>query len=377
VGRSETTVVDAEGRVLRVRDKTGVDTVMAYDAQGNRQSVTAASGTPVESTVTYTYDRYGRLLSQNDPNHGVYTYTYDALGNKLSEQSPKMLAAGQVRTFTYDKLGRMISRSEPEGTTTWTYDHSGAGDLGIGKLRSESQGPDLREYTYASGTGGAHGRLTDIRTVIGGFTYLEEKAYDANGRLASETYPADTHVPTGFTVDYAYNGAGYLERVTSDGGMRAHYQLVDTNAQGRPIVEWLGDGSTTTQTYDGVSGRLTSQWAQNASTIQQFSYSYDPAGNMSSRNDDLHALGETFSYDNMDRLLSAQVTGQPAVQYAYDDAGSITQKSDIANSFDYLGMQPHAVTLLTMGTASASLTYDANGNLDGGTGSPSITWSSY
>lgn len=280
----------------------------------------------------------------------------------------------QSRTFAYDNLDRMTARTEPEGTTTWVYDNTTAGNLGKGRLHTESKGDFLRKYTYGAGN---YGRVTAIRTTIGGVVYDEGKAYDTNGNVASETYPASPGLPGGFVVEYAYNGLGYLERVQAPGGSQVYYQTVDTTASGQMLEEWMGDGSTITQTYEGVSGRITNQLSQTTATVQDFTYTYDASGNMLTRDDDLQSLTETFSYDDLDRLTSAQVTGQTAVQYAFDAAGSITQKSDVADTYDYLGAQKHAVTLVTLSGANRSLNYDANGNFASGTSEPTITWSSF
>nr|WP_008293174.1 Rhs family protein [Congregibacter litoralis] len=373
-GRSETQSTDAAGRVISVIDKDGTSMGIAYDAAGNRSSVTAAAGTAVASVVNYSYDRYGRMTQQDDPDHGVYSYSYDALGNKLTEISPEMAAAAQSRTFIYDLLSRVTSRTEPEGTAVWTYDHTALGDLGIGKVHSESQSGFSREYTYGAGH---FGRVTGISTTIGTSTYTETKTYDGNGMLASEKYPASLASPSGYTVEYAYNALGYLERVQSLGGTQVFYQTLDTNAAGRVTQEWLGDGSTVTQSFDGVSARVTSQLSQATSTIQQFSYSYDSAGNMLTRDDNLQSLSEAFTYDDLDRLTSAQVVGQTAVSYAFDAMGSITQKTDVADTYDYIAGPAHAVTLLTQGANVRSLSYDANGNFALGTNEPTMVWSSY
>jgi RHS repeat-associated protein len=374
--RTETTYADAAGRVIRVIARDGTELQLSYDAQGNRTRARAATGTAVQSDVDYSYDRYGRLLQQDDPDHGVYTYSYDALGQKLSEVSPMMAAAAppQSRTFTYDLLGRMTSRTEPEGTTTWDYDDTAGGSLGVGQLTRESQPGFVREFTYASA---GVGRLTGTTTLIGSTQYDQALSYDANGKLASETYPASAASPLGFVVEYSYNALGLLERVQNQGGSEVYYQTLATDAQGRKTSEWLGDGSTVIQSYAGTSGRITSQQSQGAATIQAFAYSYDAAGNMLTRSDNVQTLSETFTYDNLDRLTSAQVSGQAAVQYAFDAAGSITQKSDVADSYDYLMGPAHAVSLVTLGATMRAFTYDANGNFALGTGEPTILWSSY
>ena len=68
-------------------------TAFTYDAAGNRITVTNDHGGTLANSVSYTYDRLGRMLTQDDPDHGLYTYTYDALGQRLTEISPTMAAA--------------------------------------------------------------------------------------------------------------------------------------------------------------------------------------------------------------------------------------------------------------------------------------------
>lgn len=56
---------------------------LSCDPAGNRIQAANAVGTPSQNSVSYTHDRLGRMLTQNDPEHGIYTSTYDALGQKL------------------------------------------------------------------------------------------------------------------------------------------------------------------------------------------------------------------------------------------------------------------------------------------------------
>ena len=63
---------DVAGRTVRTVDKDGVHLVINYDAQGNRHTVTSASGTGVASTVTYEYARYGRMEKQIAGDHAEF-----------------------------------------------------------------------------------------------------------------------------------------------------------------------------------------------------------------------------------------------------------------------------------------------------------------
>ena len=366
---------NARGQVITVKDHVGTIMNIEYDQAGNRTKVINAVGLPLSSAVSYAYDRLGRLLEQDDPDHGVYTYTYDALGNKLTEQSPKMYIAGQHRTFAYDLLSRVTSRVEPEGTSTWTYDNNTDGNLGVGKLHKEALGDFERIYSYDSFD---YGRLTKTTTKIGTEIFVEKQAYDNDGKLLSITHPASTSSPSGFVVRHQYNLLGYLERVTDSSGGTVFYQMMEADALGRAAKEWFGDGSILEQSYDGASGRVTDQHTSNgAIDIQHFSYTYDGIGNMTSRADQVHSQSETFTFDNLDRLISTQVAGVSAKSMGYNAIGNISKKS-INDPYDYLNAGPHAVTSwTTSGTYSWNLNYDDNGNLAGGDWTPKITWATY
>jgi RHS repeat-associated protein len=373
--RTKTQTTNAAGQIIEVIDRMGTTMTFGYDPAGNRIQVTNAVGTAKQNSVTYSYDRLGRMLTQNDPDHGIYTYTYDALGQKLSEVSPKMAAASQSVTYQYDLLGRMTSRTEPEGTTTWTFDNIAGGNLGKGQLHSESSSGFSRTYAYAAGN---YGRLTGTSTVIDSITFNTAMTYNSNGQVATETYPASVTSPGGFQVAYTYNALGFQERVQAPGGAAVYYQMLTADAAGRTTSEWLGDGSTANQVYEAASSRVVDQHTTNGGTdIQHFDYTYDDAGNMISRGDVRQGLSEAFTFDNLDRLTSGLVAGGTTATYAFDVVGNITEKSDAGNPYLYTTSKVHAVTEITVGGTTKNLSYDSNGNLSTGDDVPTITWSSY
>jgi RHS repeat-associated protein len=80
-------------------------------------------------------------------------------------------------------------------------------------------------------------------------------------------------------------------------------------------------------------------------------------GDAHTQNNITHA----YTYDTLDRLLSATGTGtNPYNQsYTYDLIGNITYKSDVGNYSYTYGNQPHAVT----SAGNIALQYDNNGNM--------------
>ena len=130
--------------------------------------------------------------------------------------------------------------------------------------------------------------------------------------------------------------------------------------------------------YAAASSRITDQHTTNGATdIQHFGYTYDDAGNMTSRSDVRLGLSEAFTFDDLDRLTGGQVNSQTAATYAFDVVGNITEKSDAGNPFLYTSSAVHAVTEITVGATTQNLSYDPNGNLSTGDDVPTITWSSY
>jgi RHS repeat-associated protein len=364
-----TQLVNALGQVVWAQDKAGTQTLFIYDAAGNRRQVINDYSGELENSVAFTYDRLGRQLTQNDPDHGIYTRTYDALGQLKTEQSPKMSASAQKVEFSYDLLGRIKTRKEPEGSTTWAYDDTTGGNLGVGSVHSESQFGFTKTYQYAPAN---FGRLTGTATSIDGANYYSSVTYNAHGKVSTQTYPS------GYKIESIYNARGYLERLQEPGGAKVLYQLLETDALGRRKREWLGDGSFESFSYEGQSSRITDQSAVNASSeVQHFSYTYNNIGSMETRSDLVHGLSETFGYDSMDRLTAASVAGGAAKSYDFNTIGNMTRKSDRGNPMDYNSPAIHAVTRITNGTAVATLNYDANGNLTHGNDVPTIAWSSY
>jgi YD repeat-containing protein len=189
---------DRLNRLTAADYSTGEAFVYAYDAVGNRTSMTDASG-----THTYIYDAANRLTSVD----GV-PYTWDARGNLLHDGT---------NTYTYDAAGRMVSAVTPQGTVDYTYNAEG--------LRvSQSLGGVVSEYTWDWATPVVPELLSDgdARYLVGhdtlgwtagaGWTYALPDALgsvrqevDASGTLLD----AREWTPYGVEVGGAQSGLGY------------------------------------------------------------------------------------------------------------------------------------------------------------------------
>jgi RHS repeat-associated protein len=124
-------------------------------------------------------------------------------------------------------------------------------------------------------------------------------------------------------------------------------------------------------------GSTSTAHASGNTVIQNWTYTFDEVGNLLTRgrSDAVNpaTTAETFTYDQVNRVLTSQVTtsaGYNATDsYAYDALGNLTQKS--GNAYTYgagctagsRAAGPHAVCTVAGGT---QFSYDGNGNLVSG-----------
>ena len=343
------------GQTLWTEDDNQNQLEFEYDAQGNLISVTDSE----DNVTSNTYNLRGFKTQMVDPDMGTWTYSYNALGELTSQTDAK----SQTVSMTYDTLGRLLTRTESEGTTTWTYDNC---TKGKGKLCSVSHyGGYSRTHTYDT-----EGRPSSTTTTISGTSYTTTTTYDGSGRVEDVTYPSTTN----FKVEHVYNTWGYLQKVRNANNASEEYYFAQAADHfGNITTETLGHGAgaiTTFRSYQQNSGRI----HHIDSVVQDLEYTFDNLGNLTQRKDhDQTGLTEDFTYDNLNRLKTANVVGAGTVTFTYDDLGNITNKSDVGNySYGAGNAGPHAVT----NAGGITYTYDNNGNQISGDGK-TITWSSY
>src|SRR5262249_37541321 len=102
-------------------------------------------------------------------------------------------------------------------------------------------------------------------------------------------------------------------------------------------------------------------------TLQQYTYSFDANGNLTSV-DDIHGdASATYSYDSLDRLTGGTFT------FAYDLIGNLTAKDGAPQTYFASGadsVHPHAVA----SAGGLTYSYDENGNMTARSDGMSITW---
>jgi RHS repeat-associated protein len=359
--QTRTEVKNSLGELTQVTDAAGQTTLYSYDPFGNLSTTTD----PLGNKIVLTYDALGRRTGLVDPDLGTWSYKYDAAGDLVGQTDSK----GQTQTLTYDLLGRMLTRQSTEFTGAWTYDTA---VNGVGKLANVTNSSGYsKSYTYDSLS-----RVINEQTTTD-TAYNIGTSYDSSGRVSQITYP------TGFAVSYSYDANGYLKEMDNSATSAMLWQRNSQNADNRPLQETLGNGVVSNSTYYGPTGRLNTVVATSGSTqVQNLSLTYDYLGNLTERTDLINQhtgakLSETYTYDNLNRLLSS-VNPQVTKSFSYDVLGDLISKTDVGSMKygDGRSTRPLHAVMSTNGPTQLTFSYDANGNMISGDGK-TFAWTSF
>jgi RHS repeat-associated protein len=365
IGHSTANTFDIYQRLKKVEDPYGTVTEYAYDTLGNLIQVIAAKNNTEQNTTTMTYDSLSKKRTMTDPDMGYWTYSYDKSGNLISQTDAK----SQTINFFYDSLNRLTQKVYPAYTITYSYDDPSI-PYSKGKLTKVSdpsggltKEDSVLEYDLMQ-------RVKKSQKKIGADWVNFEKTYDSAGRVLSMKYLADT--PSWKLYNYEYDVAGNLlyvkENVSGD-------HLVDYSiftALGQHKIATFPKPNNisvkTTYTYHPQTARIQTLLTQKLTggtpteTYQNLNYQqFDGKGNLITLADALNGITHSYTYDFLDRLLTANGVGNnPYTQtYAYDRIGNITNKSDVGSYTYYYNSKPHAVR----SAGNITLQYDLNGNM--------------
>jgi RHS repeat-associated protein len=288
-GSRETMSYDGIGQLSVKRSAGGLETRMRYDAGGRPIEIVRSIKDGISTTVAFTYDDVGRVVSSTDSSGRIARWTYDAFGNELSVTG----SGGKTIQHTYDSHGRRTSTVDQLGNRIH-FDYNDVGDV---TAIADANGGVYR-FTYDS-----QRRKTSMTYPDGS---QESWAYDLSGRVT------EYRNRSGQVKTMVYNAANQLLSETWSPGL---------NVESAPALP-----SSTTYSYN-TSGELSSL----AYGSTRLTYGYDAEGRVISETSDLSAEIEglvsrsvRFGYDDIGRRTSVEYPSSHKVEYAYDDRGLLT-----------------------------------------------------
>ncbi len=311
---------DAAGMLISATDNGGTLTYTYYSHGGLK---TVSDG-HVNLTANE-YDAYTRQTKLIDLNAGTTEYSYDALGQLTWQKSAK----GQETNIQYNLAGQIVSRTGPEGTTYYSYGTSNNGTEKRGLVRMVS-GFEGNSSSYEYNTLGQLSRLTE--NIDGNHT--TSYAYNSAGEISSMTFPS------GLVVTYEYNSRGYLSKIRH--GNLDLYTTIGVNGKGQ--VTGYRKGNNKVSSVDYTNAFPTRYYTDG---VQDLRLSWDfRKSNLTSREDVRKGKTESFTYDNLNRLTGANVSGGTSVIASYTTGGNINTKADAGN-YSYHAGKIHAAESVT------------------------------
>ncbi|MFF7634314.1 polymorphic toxin-type HINT domain-containing protein [Kitasatospora sp. NPDC008050] len=350
------TFTDVRGRTTALWQYHGsTPTGNASDAEVTSYTYTAA-GQPatrsdaVGNTWTYQYDLHGRQTSATDPDTGTSQTFYDV----NSRVDHTVDARGTTLAYTYDLLGRKTGMynggvAPANEAASWSYDTLAKGQLTsstryVGGASGAAYTETVTGYDSAYRSLGTSTTIPSAEGALAG-TYTDTSTYEPIlGTLATQSYPAMGGLAAE-TVGYKFSDTGLLEGTKSLGLPVISDMQYD--AMARPVrttVSPYGVQVVSTQQYDWSTGRVIQSFVDRqigTKSVDQTSYTYNPAGMVTSATDvqDANATDtQCFTYDPLGRLTNAWAdTGSTNTTADWTDSTGTVHGTGSSNTVPGIG----------------------------------------
>ncbi|MBN2007465.1 MAG: N-acetylmuramoyl-L-alanine amidase [Anaerolineae bacterium] len=291
LGFASTFVYNKNGWMTAMTDAMLGVTSYEYDAEGATTAMVDANG----RRTGYAYNLAGQLLTVTDPLNQSTAFEYDRVGN----QTRVINALGRTTNYEYNELNLLTQDTDPLGNeTTYTYD----------KLRRMTGRTDAEGKTTRYGYN-ALGWLTSVTDALAQVTRYE---YDAVG---NRTGIIDAK---GITTTFEYNFLDQLKREINPLDKTWEYSY---DARGNMVRRVDGKWQATYYEYDKANQLIATVYGEGAN-MPAVAFEYDLNGNEIAMHD---WNGDwTYTYDVLNRRLSATDYQSRTLQWEYDAVGNRT-----------------------------------------------------
>jgi RHS repeat-associated protein len=378
-GKSRETWADGFGRMIEADepDSTGkltLNTCYTYDVANNLLQVVQGAQTRTYTYYTIVTPAPVRSVTSPETGNQLVNFYYTTSGGTVCSGNPLAVcrrtdARGITTTYTYDSLNRLTGMSYTGTTHAVTYAYDG-GTNQKGYRTGMSDGSGSTVWTYNN----VGWPITEQRT-IAGVQKTMSYTYNGDGSLSTLTYPS------GRTVTYATSNA---QRPTSaqDLTNTVQYAVMAsyaptgqlTTALYGPVAQYPTWGGSLTASYNSRLEPTAVSQVSGAGTGLSLTFNYPTTGNNGMlsgiTNGVTSGLSESYTYDSLNRILSASTTaasgsgcwgqsfgssGTPDDRY-----GNLSQASVTKCSAGALGI---AVSTSTNQVSTTGFSYDAAGNM--------------
>lgn len=343
LNRSVTRSYDALDRLVQMVDPANGTTRQTHDGLDHLTQVSD----PRQLATLYSRNAFGDITRLQSPDSGISNFAYDTAGNPIQQTD----ARGIVTKYVYDALNRLTAIQYPASTAenvSFTYDSTGNGNKGIGRLTGYSNEGGATVLTYD-----VYGNVTLQTEMIGAQICTTAYQYDSANRIKQITYPS------GRIVLYTRDILGQVTQVQLKENSAATAVTLATGATYRPFgplkTLTLGNGITTTAQYD--ADERIARISTTSTPLWDFVYSYDLANQLTKQADQLSSFSRLYNYDALARVISDS-NNIGSWTYQYDAVGNRLKRTGSAQTLMYATTSNRLVK-----NGSTILTFDAAGNL--------------
>ena len=342
------------------RDNVAQVRTWTYDYLTQRlMSVT----TPESGTVSYVYDSYGRLYSKTDAKNQQTRYAYD----------------GSSRVSQINRYRAGASQPDPCQSVSLTWDTtqiSGVTSNPLGRLMEAAWGdfsnPEacpggamIEEYDYTKAGDVAYKNLTILRKqngVAAAGTLSWYATRDWEGRINGEYFPGNPRFDYGYdplgrpvAMNYSnFNGQSWQTPLPMVSGMQYNAAGQLTN------LSYLGYTETRSYNLRQQMTRITSTKPSSPTMDMEYTFSgTNNNGKITKQNDWINNEEVNYTYDDLQRMITASTTGpQWGQAFNYDGWGNLSAQTVTK------GTSPQfSFTINAANNRVANYAYDANGNV--------------
>ena len=343
-------------------NKTGSTTRNCNGSAGSHPGVNSEAAAPaansiavIESrTTTITYDSKGQFpVSTKNTLNQTETKTYNAnFGTVATLTGPN----GLTTTWTYDSFGRPLTENRADGTSTST-----AYEL---CTTCATVGAAVTKYTITTTQAGAPysktyydllGRKIQTETQdVNGTAIFAQIKYDNQGRAYQTSQPFKSNTTIAWTT-VEFDKLDRPVKVTAPDG-----NIATTTYNGYTTSTTNAKGQTETKVKNSQGQLVTVTDTQSKS----LTYQYDPFGNLVKTTDVANNI-TVINYDKRGRKVAMDDPDQGVWTYQYDALGQLQQQTDakfqtVTFDYDKLGRmtnrsEPDLISTWTYDTCDPTL----------------------
>jgi len=339
-----------------------------------------SQSTPEGGAMSFAYTDFDAVLKRTDARNVETHYHYDALNR------PNQVWYTGVGGSDDPNASRPALPTGVAATSDVIIAYNTAAP-GNGAVNRIDDGGGFETYVYDS-----LGRNTSkTRTIDGVNSYQTQYQYNQANQLALMIYPSGKRVRMNFDSRGRMIGEDKVD--TTGNVLTSYLSGIGYNVAGQVTSMTSGSGVVESYTYSSNRLQLTRQTAvKGATTLMDLNYSYaaaagaSGAGTTAGNSGQLMAIGsnpsgqpssingqnrtQSFSYDDLGRLVSASSWGISQRSYSYDRWGNRTGMSDsITGASQNVSLQlssgapTNRITSVINNGVNSSYVYDGAGNL--------------